>query len=52
MEINVFTPGGLGSAKELTGVDFTEVVIRDLQRKVQYKAYYDSRLSNIEIATL
>lgn len=52
MEINVFTPGGLGSAAQLTGVDFTEVVIQDLERKVHYKDYYDSRLSNVEIATL
>ena len=35
MEINVFTPGGLGSAQAATGVDFAEVVIRDLERKVE-----------------
>ncbi|TWT29142.1 Glutathione synthetase [Thalassoglobus neptunius] len=34
MEINVFSPGGLGSSQELTGVDFTDVIIRDLERKL------------------
>jgi glutathione synthase len=52
MEINVFTPGGLGSVGALTGIDFTEVVINDLQRKVRYKSLYGARLRNWEIATL
>ncbi|WP_442483492.1 glutathione synthetase [Aeoliella sp. SH292] len=52
MEINVFTPGGLGSAKNHTGVDFTEAVIRDLERKVKYKEYYGGTLRNVEMATL
>ncbi len=34
MEINVFSPDGLGSRKNMTGVDFTEAAIRDLERKV------------------
>jgi glutathione synthase len=52
MEINVFTPGGLGSAQHCTGVDFTEAVIHDLERKVKYKAYYGDRIRNVEIATM
>ncbi len=52
MEINVFSPGGLGSVGSLTGIDFTEVVIRDLERKVRYKSLYGSRLRNWELATL
>lgn len=52
MEINVFSPGGLGSAKALTGVDFTEAVIADLERKVKYKRYYGAGVTNVEIATL
>ena len=35
MEINVFSPGGLGSASEFTGVDFADLVIEDLERKVE-----------------
>ena len=52
MEINVFTPGGLGSAQQLTGVDFSEVVIRDLERKVRCKASYGASISNVQIATI
>ncbi|QDU93616.1 glutathione synthetase [Lignipirellula cremea] len=52
MEINVFTPGGLGSAASLTGVDFTEVIIRDLERKTKYKEYYGERIDNAQLATL
>ncbi|HMO83315.1 MAG TPA: glutathione synthetase [Lacipirellulaceae bacterium] len=52
MEINVFTPGGLGSAQAATGVDFAEVVVRDLERKVRCKRNYGSYLSNLQLATL
>ena len=34
IEINVFSPGGLGSSSEFAGVDFAQVVIQDLERKV------------------
>jgi glutathione synthase len=52
MEINVFTPGGLGSAQAATGVDFARVVIDDLERKVRSKQHYGGALSNVQIATL
>lgn len=52
MEINVFSPGGLGSVQQHTGVDFTQVIIRDLERKVRYRDYYGSRIRNADLATL
>lgn len=52
MEINVFTPGGLGSAQQATGVDFAEIVIADLVRKVRGKKYYGRNISNAQIATM
>ena len=52
MEINVFTPGGLGSASHFAGLDFTEIVLAALQRKVLYQTYYGKRLDNAELATL
>ena len=52
MEINVFTPGGLGSAQQVTGVDFTEIVIADLERKVRGKKYYGRNISNAQMATM
>jgi glutathione synthase len=32
MEVNVFSPGGLGSAQQLYDTDFAEVVIEELER--------------------
>lgn len=52
MEINVFTPGGLGSAQQATGVDFAEIVIADLERKVRGKKHYGGSISNVQIATM
>jgi glutathione synthase len=52
MEINVFSPGGLGSAQKLEGSRFTRTVIEALERKVQYAGYYRRNFSNVEMATL
>jgi glutathione synthase len=52
VEINVFSPGGLGSAQAHTEVDFATEVIRDLERKVEYRSYYGSTMQNREIASL
>ena len=34
LEINVFSPGGLGSVEKLTGVDFNTIVDDALEKKV------------------
>jgi glutathione synthase len=52
MEINVFSPGGLGSADKMESQDFTHTVIAALERKVRHKADYKGVLSNIALATL
>lgn len=52
MEINVFSPGGLGSAQGITRKDFVVEVIRDLERKVACKAYYGGNIPNAALATL
>jgi glutathione synthase len=52
MEINVFSPGGLNSACQLTKVDFTSYVVRALERKIEYRQYYGASLDNRVIATL
>jgi len=51
MEVNVFSPGGLGSSQNLYGVDFTEPVIEALERKVEIRQTYDN-LKNAQLATL
>ena len=52
MEINVFSPGGLGSAQQFENVNFCTAVIAALQKKVEYMQYYKRNFDNAEIATL
>lgn len=40
MEINVFSPGGLGSAMQLYEVNFAPAIIADLERKVKIRQHY------------
>lgn len=52
MEINVFSPGGLGSAQKFEKVNFSHAVLEALERKVQYMTYYRRRFDNDEMAIL
>ena len=52
MEINVFSPGGLGSAQRFEKVDFNLAVLHALERKVQYMSNYRRNFDNTEMATL
>jgi glutathione synthase len=53
MEINVFSPGGLGSAQKLEGnTKFSHTVIEALETKVQYRNYSRGSIDNITLATL
>ena len=52
MEINVFSPGGLGSAQSFENVNFNVPVIEALERKVEYMKFYRRNFNNIEMATL
>lgn len=52
MEINVFSPGGLGSAQKFEKVNFSHAVIDALERKVEYMNYYQRNFDNDEMATL
>ncbi|MDA0206335.1 MAG: glutathione synthase [Acidobacteria bacterium] len=52
MEINVFSPGGLGSAQKFEKVAFTKGVIEALERKVDYMRYYRRNFDNVDLATM
>ena len=52
MEINVFTPGGVGVAERLYDVNFADYIIADLERKIRSRSYYGPRLTNVQLATL
>jgi len=52
MEINVFSPGGLGSARNFEKVNFATAVVIALERKVEYMGFYRRSFDNVAMATL
>lgn len=52
MEINVFSPGGLGSAQKFTKINFNKYVISALERKVMYMQHYGRNFDNVDLCTL
>ena len=52
MEINVFSPGGLGSAQKFTKINFAKYVINALDRKTDYMRYYGRNFDNMDMCTL
>jgi glutathione synthase len=52
MEINVFSPGGLGVVEELTGIPANDMVIEALEHKVELRRHYGPTVCNAELATL
>ena len=52
MEINVFSPGGLGNAQKFTNINFTRHVIEALERKAAYMQFYGRNFNNVDLCTL
>ena len=52
LEVNVFSPGGLGSIEAMTGVDFAPDVVEAVHRKVQARDRATQPFSNVTLATL
>jgi glutathione synthase len=52
MEINVFSPGGLGSAAKFEKVDFSKAVIEALERKASARKHGHGTLTNLQLSML
>lgn len=52
MEVNVFSPGGLGSCQHLYDVDFAPAIIQDLEHKTAMRSHYGRQLGNAALATM
>lgn len=52
MEINVFSPGGLGSAQKFEKVNFSKSVVEALNRKAEYNSYYNRAFNNVDLCTM
>ena len=52
LEVNVFSPGNLGSCSKLAGVDFAEPILEAMERKVAIVDQYAGSFDNRHLATL
>ena len=52
MEINVFSPGGFGSAQKFEKVNFARGLIHALEKKADYSRYYHKNFDNVNLATM
>ncbi|NNE00481.1 MAG: glutathione synthase [Pirellulaceae bacterium] len=52
MEINVFSPGGLGSAQQFEKVNFSNTIVEAIERKVEYMNFYGRNFDNVDMCTL
>ena len=52
LEVNVFSPGNLGSCSTLAGVDFSVPIVEAIERKVEIKAQYAAAFDNTHLAML
>lgn len=52
MEVNVFSPGGVGGAMMLEKVNFAAAVVEALERKVSWRSRYQGGFANVELATI
>ena len=52
IEINVDTPGAISFMDDLSGVDFSGAILRDLERKVRLQEQYGGALTNRQLAVL
>ena len=52
VDIDVFSPGGLGNAQSFEKVNFTQAVLEAIERKVDYVSFYRRRFDNVDMATL
>ncbi|MDA1370440.1 MAG: glutathione synthase [Proteobacteria bacterium] len=52
LDIDVFSPGGLGNAQAFEKVNFSQRVIEEIEHKVDYVSFYKRRFDNVDMATL
>jgi len=52
LEVNVFSPGGLGNAEKMEGVDFSIPIVDAIERKVGYMKCYNKKINSHHLATI
>ncbi len=51
-EVNVFSPGELGTCAALYDENFSVAIVKDLERKLSISAHYPNKLTNLDLAAL
>ena len=52
LEVNVFSPGNLGSCSRLAGVDFSVPIVESMERKAEIRTQYGGVFDNRHLAIL
>ena len=52
LEVNVFSPGNLGSCSRLAGVDFAVPIVDSIERKVAISGQFAHKFDNHQLAIL
>lgn len=52
IEINVLSPGALDGLYKIGVANFSDKIIESIEKKLEYKKYYGSKISNRELATM
>ena len=52
LEVNVFSPGNLGSCSAMAGVNFAEVILGSIERKVQISREFPQHFGNRRLAVM
>ncbi|HEV2079972.1 MAG TPA: glutathione synthase, partial [Allosphingosinicella sp.] len=52
LEVNVFSPGNLQSCSKLAGVNFAEIILRSIERKVEIASEFPQAFANKALAVM
>ncbi len=52
IEINVLSPGGMDKFPTIGLPDFSDVVVKSIEKKLEIKKFYGNKISNRELATM
>lgn len=52
IEMNITSPGGLNVSSRMYGVDFCDIMIQSIEKKLEYKKHYGNTLTNKELAVM
>lgn len=52
IELNITSPGGLSAVDRLEKVSFNDVMIEAIERKLEHKKHYGTKLNNKELAVM